>query len=138
MELRESMIAAGIGCRAACAAVDIVGALETALAAAGCALEDVAALYAPAVRVDSSALEAAALTLGKRLELVERDRLAEFSVGALTHSVHAMRALGVPSVAETAALAGACAEWPGRRARLLGPRVSSGGATCALAVVEET
>jgi cobalt-precorrin 5A hydrolase len=132
------MITAGIGCRPACSAQDIVAALHAALAAAGRTLVEIAALYAPVARADSSALRAAALTLGKRLELLERERLAQFSAGALTHSEHAQRALGVPSVAETAALAGADAEWPGHSARLLGPRVSSGGATCALAIVEKT
>jgi cobalt-precorrin 5A hydrolase len=131
------MIAAGIGCRPSCATEDIVAALDAALAAAGRTLAEIAALYAPAARADSSALRAAALTLGKRLELLEQERLAQFSAGALTHSEHAQRALDVPSVAETAALAGADTEWPGCRARLLGPRVSSGGATCALAHVEE-
>jgi cobalt-precorrin 5A hydrolase len=132
------VIAAGIGCRPACAAEDIVAALEAALTGAGRALVEVAALYAPAARADSAALHAVATTLGKRLELVEQAQLVQCSAGALTHSAHAQRALGVPSVAETAALAGANAEWPGQRARLLGPRVSSGGATCALAVVEKT
>lgn len=132
------MIVAGIGCRAACAAEDVEAALDAALAAAGRTLVEVAALYAPVARADSDALRAAALMVGKRLALVEQARLLQFSAGALTQSAHAQRALGVPSVAETAALAGADAEWPGRPARLLGPRVSSGGATCALAIVEET
>ncbi|HTU64247.1 MAG TPA: cobalamin biosynthesis protein [Polyangiales bacterium] len=132
------MIFAGIGCRPACAAGEIVAALEAALASAGRTLAEVAALYAPAARADLRALEHAASMLGKRLELVEHERLVERSAGALTHSAHAQRAFGVPSVAETAALAGAHAAWPNLGARLLGPRVSSGGATCALAIVEET
>jgi cobalt-precorrin 5A hydrolase len=132
------MIAAGLGCRRACAPEDILAAVATALASAGRSLEEVGALYAPAARMDSGALRAAAAQLGKRLEFVALERLAQYSAGALTRSERVLSALGIPSAAETAALAGACAGCPGSHARLLGPRSSAGGATCALATLEPT
>ena len=132
------MIAAGLGCRRACTADDVVAAISAALARADRTLDDVCALYAPDLRADSVALHAAAAQLGKRLEFVGREQLVAHSALALTHSERVQRALGVPSAAETAALAGAHTERPGSGARLLGPRSSAGGATCALATWEET
>jgi cobalt-precorrin 5A hydrolase len=132
------MIAAGLGCRRACAPEDVVAAIEAALKRAGRELEEVCALYAPAARTNSAALRAAAALLGKRLEFVALEHLAQHSAAALTHSERVLRALGIPSAAETAALAGVCSARPGSRARLLGPRTAAGGATCALATVEET
>jgi cobalt-precorrin 5A hydrolase len=131
------MITAGLGCRRACAPEDVVAAITAALACAGRNISEVSALYAPAARMDASALRAAAAQLGKRLEFVALERLAQHSEGALTHSERVLSALGIPSAAETAALAGACAQRPGSSARLLGPRSSAGGATCALAMLEE-
>ena len=51
--------------------------------------------------------------------------------GALTHSQRVLDLKGVPSVAETAALAAA-----GRGARLLAARVSNKEASCAIAIGE--
>jgi cobalt-precorrin 5A hydrolase len=130
------MIAAGIGCRRACALEDVLAVVRVALERVGRGLDDVDAFYAPMIRADSPALRGAAAQLCKRLEFVAQERLLEQSAGALTRSERVLRALGVPSIAETAALAGAAR--PGRSARLLGPRVSFGGATCALAVLEES
>jgi cobalt-precorrin 5A hydrolase len=131
------MIAAGLGCRRACAPEDIVAAITAALASAGRSLDEVGTLYAPAARMDSAALRAAAAQLGKRLEFVALERLAQHSDGVLTRSERVLSALGIPSAAETAALAGACAGRPDRCPRLLRPRSSAGGATCALATLEE-
>lgn len=131
------MIAAGLGCRRACAPEDVVAAITAALARAGRCIDEVSALYAPAARTDSAALRAAAAQLGKRLEFVALERLAQHSAAVLTRSERVLSALGIPSAAETAALAGACAARPSCSPRLLGPRSSAGGATCALATVEE-
>jgi cobalt-precorrin 5A hydrolase len=131
------MIAAGIGCRSSCNAHDIVAAVHAALAQAGRRLDEVAALYAPALRQDAAALPLAAAQLAKPLRLVAHAALLQHSAACLTHSERVLAALGVPSIAETAALAGADAATCGANARLLGPRVAYGGATCALATVEE-
>lgn len=114
-----------------------MAAITAALACAGRGLDEVSALYAPAARRDAAALRAAAAQLGKRLEFVALERLAQHSEAVLTRSERVLSALGIPSAAETAALAGACAQQPGSSPRLLGPRSSAGGATCALATLEK-
>lgn len=130
------MIAAGVGCRRQCTAQDVVAAVRAALSSAGRELAEVSALYAPVARSDAPALREAAALLGKALELVAIDRLAAQSPRVLTRSARVQASLGVPSAAETAALAGACGDRPGVAARLLGPRTVAGSATCALAVQE--
>jgi cobalamin biosynthesis protein CbiG len=107
-----------------------------ALASAGRELAEVQALYAPEVRRDAPALRAAALRLGKPLEFLAMELLLQQRAGALTQSERVQQGLGLPSAAETAALAGACGAQPAASARLLGPRSIAGAATCALAIVE--
>jgi cobalt-precorrin 5A hydrolase len=58
----------------------------------------------------------------------ELESVVEFTK---TISPYSLAAIGLPSVAETAALAAA-----GRKARLLVPRVATKEATCAIAVGE--
>jgi cobalt-precorrin 5A hydrolase len=125
------MIAAGIGCRRACARGDIIAAIARALEAAGRALAEVHALYAPEFKSQEEALTHVANELGKPLVLLGRDALEAQAAFVLTRSARVVERVGLPSVAETAALAGA-----GAAARLLGPRAAVGGATCALAESE--
>jgi cobalt-precorrin 5A hydrolase len=128
------MIAAGLGCRSGCAHHDVLRALDGALARAGHARDEVSALYVPEEKGAEAGLRAAAAELGKPLVLVARAALLAQSAATLTHSPQALERYGVPSVAETAALAGAAAHG---RPRLLGPRQVAGAATCALAITEE-
>jgi cobalt-precorrin 5A hydrolase len=139
------MIAAGLGCRSGCADDDLLLALDGALAAAGCAREALGGLYAPEEKRDEPGLLAAAARLGKPLVLLPRAALLAHGAATITHSAYALAHYGVPSVAETAALAGAAllgahaeprAATHGRP-RLLGPRQVAGSATCALAITEE-
>ncbi|HET6334884.1 MAG TPA: cobalamin biosynthesis protein [Polyangiales bacterium] len=133
------MIAAGLGCRKGCASADLVRALETALASAGRALSDVSALYAPEFKAEESALVEIARQLGKPLVLLGMDALQLQAAHALTQSAQVAVRFGIPSIAETAALAGACAlaESSAMRPTLLGPRQIAGGASCALAVATD-
>jgi cobalt-precorrin 5A hydrolase len=127
------VIAAGLGCRKGCAGEDVVRALRAALDRAGCAFEDVAALYAPEFKAEEDALSEVARQLCKPLVLLAPDALRAFEPLALTHSSRVAAHTGLSSVAETAALAGASALAGSREVRLLGPRIATGGATCALA-----
>lgn len=133
------MIAAGLGCRKGCAGEDLARALDAALAGAGRALSEVHALYAPAFKAGEHALLQIAQRLGKPLVLLRLEELQLQAAHALTHSAQVSVRFGIPSIAETAALAGACAfgDAPEARARLLGPRHISGGASCALAVAAD-
>jgi cobalt-precorrin 5A hydrolase len=132
----EVMIAAGLGCRAGCAVGQILEVLEQALAAAGRQLEDLQALYTVDAKRGEVCLVEAAERLKKPLVLLPVEQLRAQTERALTRSAHTLERFGVPSVAETAALAGASGG-RGAPARLLGPRRIWGGATCALASAEQ-
>jgi precorrin-6Y C5,15-methyltransferase (decarboxylating) len=134
MAHREAVIAAGFGCRRACTQQGVLAALAAALEHAGRTLDEVAALYAPEARRDAPALRAAALALGKPLEFVGHDQLARQAQRALTRSERVHARLGLPSIAETAALAGAARICADSAVHLLGPRQVAGAATCALAI----
>jgi cobalt-precorrin 5A hydrolase len=135
------MIAAGVGCRGGCPREDVLSALDAALAQAGRERGEVSALYAPEEKAAEAGLHAAAHALDRPLVLLPRRELAAQAGRALTSSPHAMAHHGVPSVAETAALAGALRLDSRAEARcaprLLGPRQVAGSATCALAMSEE-
>jgi cobalt-precorrin 5A hydrolase len=139
MENHETMIAAGLGCRKGCAGEDLVRALDAALEGAGRALSEVHALYAPAFKAEEGALVQIAERLGKPLVLLRMEELQLQAAHALTQSAHVAVRFGIPSIAETAALAGACASSDARDAgaKLLGPRHIAGGASCALAVAAD-
>ena len=100
------MIVAGIGCRKGTSAGDIGAVIGAALARAGFAT--------------------------KALDLIAEADLAAAGARAETRSERVLALMGIPSVAEAAALAGG-----GLSARLILPRIAVGSATCALAVSEE-
>lgn len=131
------MIAAGLGCRRGCSADDIVAALQEAAARSGVAVSDVRALYSADFKAAEPGLRRAADRLDKPLRLLSRAALAAHAPGALTASQAVARRFELPSVAETAALAGAF-ELAERRGsvRLLSARAVAGGAACALALSE--
>jgi cobalt-precorrin 5A hydrolase len=131
------MIAAGVGCRSGCAPGDIVAAVHGAVAASGLCLADVRALYSAEFKASEPNLRRAADALDKPLVLLPTAALEEQAGGAATRSPQVLARFELPSVAETAALAGAF-ELGQRRSpvRLLAPRLVAGAATCALARVE--
>ncbi len=122
------MIVAGIGCRAEVRAESLESALS--LAAEGRAPDRIATVDA---RAGLLVLRDFADRLGVELIPVARRDLAAQTT--LTRSEASLKAHGIGSVAEAAALAAA-----GPGARLFGPRVVSADrlATCALAVVGES
>jgi cobalt-precorrin 5A hydrolase len=133
----HAKIGAGFGCRSGCDVGDLLSALRGALAQADRDLCDVATLFAPEFKRDERGLWLAADQLGKPLRFLPIAQLQAHASGALTHSGAVQQRYGLPSVAETAALAGASelatptAAISG--AHLLAPRNVSGAATCALA-----
>jgi cobalt-precorrin 5A hydrolase len=132
------VIAAGLGCRSGCPAADIIAAIERATAASGVSLGEVVALYSGEFKAHEASLRQVAEALHKRLVLLPRAALTAQQHAALTRSSHALARFELPSVAETAALAGALELGVQTgAARLLGARVVAGSATCALARVEE-
>ncbi len=123
-----SALYAGIGCRRDCPAEEILALLAEALRRAGA--EEVAGLATAERKRDEGGLIEAARRLARPLRYLADAELA--AVQAATPSPAAERALGLPSVAEAAALAAA-----GPRARLRLARIKSERATCALAEAEE-
>ena len=99
------------------------------------------AFYTADFKRSEAGLLRAAESLNKPLLALSVARLQAQSGAALTCSAHTLERFGVPSVAETAALAGAFSVGDGAPAsppRLLGPRYVSGNATCALAISGRT
>jgi cobalt-precorrin 5A hydrolase len=112
------MITAGIGCRKGCGAAEIVALVQSA------GRPD--RLAAPDFKRGEAGLQAAAVSLGLPLHFVADAELAAAQPHCLTRSAAVARATGHASIAEAAALAFG--------GILLGPRIASSNATCALAL----
>ncbi|HML08648.1 MAG TPA: cobalamin biosynthesis protein [Xanthobacteraceae bacterium] len=125
------MIVAGVGCRQGAPAPDIEAAIRAALARANIAVDALGAVATIVAKRSEVGIQAAAARLGVAVILVSEADIKAASERAATRSERVLALMGVPSVAETAALAAA-----GPSARLLGPRLAVGAATCALAVAD--
>jgi cobalt-precorrin 5A hydrolase len=128
MDLGQAMIVAGIGCRRGTPAAAIAAVIDAALARAGMAKDALDIIAAPAAKGDEPGITATASALGVALVLVPSSELETAGDRAVTRSQRVVALMGVPSVAEAAALAAA-----GATARLLVSRIAIGPATCALA-----
>ena len=80
----------------------------------------------------STDVAAVAAALGVPLVLIAKADLKAAGTRAETRSERVLALMGIPCVAEAAALAGG-----GPTARLIVPRIAIGTATCALAVSEQ-
>lgn len=118
------MNVAGIGCRRGVARAEVEVAIAAVLARDGHPRID--ALATGEAKRDEPAIAAAAASLG--LPLLYPD-LTDAVAATLTRSARVESLLGVPSLAEAAALAAA-----GPGATLLGPRLAVGQVTCAIAM----
>jgi cobalt-precorrin 5A hydrolase len=126
------MIVAGVGCRKGASADDIGAVIGAALARAGFATQALDLIAAPERKRDEHGVAAAAAALGVPLLLIAEADLKAAGARAETRSERVLALMGIPSVAEAAALAGG-----GPTARLILPRIAVGSATCALAASEE-
>jgi cobalt-precorrin 5A hydrolase len=122
------MIVAGVGCRKGAQAADIEAAIVAAFARAGLATTKLALIATSAAKGGEPGIAAAATAIGVPLVLIPQGDLAAAGARTVTKSERVIALTGVPSVAETAALAAG-----GPAARLIAPRVAVGPATCALA-----
>lgn len=126
------MIAAGIGFRESSTAQDIVLVFQAALSQYDLRWTDIAIL----ATLDSKASRKQAIEAANRLGVVlvglPLASLQICKAHAVTISTRVEIELGLPSLAETAALAAV-----GNGGRLLGPRIANPMATCALAKGEE-
>jgi cobalt-precorrin 5A hydrolase len=131
MVLDETMIVAGLGCRKGASADQITAAIASALAGADRKPMVLDIIAVPVAKGDEPGIAAAACALGVPLVLVPQSDLEAASPRTRTRSERAIAVMGVPSVAEAAALAAA-----GPSARLLAARIAVGPVTCALAESE--
>lgn len=122
------MIALGLGCRRNASASDIETLIAEALDRASLGAADIGVVATERAKSEEPGIIAAARRLGYPLVGFAASELAAMAHLAVTSSDRVQRLKGVPSVAETAALAAA-----GLRARLIMPRIAHATATCALA-----
>ena len=115
----------GIGCRKGASAEEI----ERAVALAAAQGHRLSALATGLTKRAETGLIEAGARLGLPLVFVAAVELAEAAPRAASRSARVEALLGVPSLAETAALAAA-----GPGSRLLGPRRAVGNVTFAVAV----
>jgi cobalt-precorrin 5A hydrolase len=128
MGLGEAVIVAGIGCRKGATAAEIETAINAALERAGRPLAKLDLMATASTRRGEAGIEAAAKARGVRLVFVDQADLEKAGARGTTWSERVLALVGVPSVAEAAALAAA-----GPKSRLILPRIVAGPATCALA-----
>jgi cobalt-precorrin 5A hydrolase len=102
--------------------------IDAALARAGMTNKALDIIATPAEKGSEPGIAAAASALGVPLILVPKNDLESAGERAVTRSERVLALMGVPSVAEAAALAAG-----GAAARLLVSRIAIGPATCALA-----
>ena len=114
----------GIGCRAGASAEAIARCISEARAQAG---RDIVSLHTAAA-VGNPALAEAASRLGLPLHRHDEAALVAVAARVVSRSLRVEARFGVGSVAEAAALAGA-----GEGARLIVPKFSAEGVSCAVA-----
>jgi cobalt-precorrin 5A hydrolase len=125
------MIVAGIGCRRGASAKSIEEVIRVALVQGGLDRRSLDALATASEKGKEAGLLEIAERWALSLILPARSELESVFELTKTQSPYSLAAVGLPSVAETAALAAA-----GRSARLIVPRVATKEATCAIAVGE--
>jgi cobalamin biosynthesis protein CbiG len=131
MAMDKTMIIAGIGCRRGAAAADIEAVILAALARAGIAAADLVAIATSDAKRGETGIVAAAAAFGLAIKPVADAALKCAAARTATRSDRVLALVGVPSLAEAAALAAA-----GPGSRLIAPRIAIGAATCALAASE--
>lgn len=123
----KTTVAIGLGCKRGCSGEVIVALVERAIAVASCTGAS-AGLFTHEAKKNEPGLADAAKALGLPLVFLDGQVLRQASLRAATNSPRVMALFGLPSIAETAALAGA-----GPSSVLLVRRMSNGGASCAIA-----
>ena len=123
------MIVAGVGSRSGTEAEELERVVRMALDLFRMPAERLEVLATESGKATMPAFAEAARRLSVRLVACTVDDLDRVAGQVLTPSKLVLETKGVPSIAEASALVVA-----GRNARLLGTRVATAGATCAIAV----
>jgi cobalt-precorrin 5A hydrolase len=130
MGLGQTMIIAGVGCRHGASASEVQAAITAALGARKLAADALGLIATAEAKADEAGIVDAAAALGARLVLVSQTALVEAGERVITKSERVQELIGIPSLAEAAALAAG-----GTNGRLLAPRIVVGPVTCALGEV---
>src|SRR6516165_6829457 len=125
----EAMIVAGVGCRREISADEIERVVRLALGMFQLPAERLDAIATESDKADDPAFPEAARRLSVKLMGCTVDDLDRVAGAVLTPSKLVLETKGVPSIAEASALVAA-----GRNGRLLGARVATASATCAIAI----
>jgi len=127
----EAMIVAGVGCRRETSADELERVVRMALGMFDLPVERLDAIATESEKATDPAFAEAARRLSVRLVACTVDDLDRVAGRVLTPSKLVLKAKGLPSIAEASALVVA-----GREGRLLGTRVATERATCAIAIGE--
>ncbi len=125
------MIVAGLGSRKGATQVQVLAAVDAALAAHGLTRGHLDRLATVPLKQHEAGLSAAAAALGLELTVVDQASFAGVADRISTASTLSAAHAGTPSVSEASALLAA-----GPKAKLLGPRLAVGPVTCAIAMTE--
>ena len=125
------MIVAGVGCRRETSADEIERVVRMALGMFDLAVERLDAIATESEKAAEPAFPEAARLLSVKLIACTAHDLDKVAGRVLTRSKLVLEAKGLPSIAEASALVVA-----GREGRLLGTRVATERATCAIAIGE--
>jgi cobalt-precorrin 5A hydrolase len=128
MELDQSMIIAGIGCRRRVSATEVRAAIAAAMAQLSPSVPRLQLIALPTSKDGEAGVFDAAESLGVGVVLISQVALEEANARTFTRSARSLVEMNVHSVSEAAALAAA-----GVGSRLLAPRIALGPVTCALA-----
>jgi len=120
------MIAIGLGCKSGTRADDIVALVEDALSRISS--DTISGLFTIADKAHETGLHEAAARLSLPLLFLPDSAVKNVACKAETRSDRVVALFGLPSIAETAALAGA-----GDGSHLVLARISRNGVTCAIA-----
>jgi cobalt-precorrin 5A hydrolase len=129
-QIMSRAVAVGIGCRPGCPAEAIEALVRRSLATVPAAKP--LALFTVSDREQEPGIHAAARQLGLPAVYLPREALLARQAEVTVRSHAAEARLGLPSVAEAAALAGA-----GPHSVLIVRRIAEGGTTCAVAALRE-
>jgi cobalt-precorrin 5A hydrolase len=127
----EDLIVAGIGCRRGASADELERVVRLALGMYEIDADRLGAIATESVKATEPAFAEIAQRFGTRLVACTATDLDRVAGQVLTPSLMVLEKKGVPSIAEASALVVA-----GTNARLLGTRVATDIATCAIAVGE--
>jgi cobalt-precorrin 5A hydrolase len=127
----EAVIVAGVGCRSGASVEEIEQVVRMALDMFRLPAERLDALATESEKATEPAVAEAARRLAVSMAACTLEELDRVAGQVLSPSKLVLEAKGVPSIAEASALVIA-----GRNARLLGTRVATARATCAIAIGE--